>query len=194
MASALLLFWKEKQTKELCAKLRFAAHPQAFPLGGRCPSAHTGADEGPIIERFFVGPDALIGPLGGSFRRGVPPCGAGYFPSDGKVPKGSPGDGSEWTLRVHIRLTPGPPIYGGYPLDVVRPFRRAKLGVLGCHSVRPHWGPEREENWDWCDFIPAPAASEPTSRGRSRRRGGPMWPPASLPPCRGKVAGLRPAG
>ena len=27
---------------------------QAFPLGGRCPSAHTGADEGAMIERFFV--------------------------------------------------------------------------------------------------------------------------------------------
>ena len=27
---------------------------QAFPPGGRCPSAHTGADEGAMIERFFV--------------------------------------------------------------------------------------------------------------------------------------------
>ena len=25
---------------------------QAFPLGGRCPRAHTGADEGAMIERF----------------------------------------------------------------------------------------------------------------------------------------------
>ena len=33
-------------------------------------------DEGAIIERFFVGPDALIGPLDGSFRRGIsPPAG-----------------------------------------------------------------------------------------------------------------------
>ena len=66
-------FLERKAAKELCAKLRFAAHPQAFPLGGRCPSAHTGADEGPIIERFFVGPDALIRPLSGPFRRGVSP-------------------------------------------------------------------------------------------------------------------------
>ena len=66
---------------------------QAFPLGGRCPSVHTGADEGPIIERFFVGPDALIGPLGGSFRWGdFAACGRrGTFPAMGKVPKGSPG-------------------------------------------------------------------------------------------------------
>ena len=95
---------------------------------------------------------------------------------------------------VSIFALPPVPHYGGYPLEQAESFRRAKSGVLGCHSVRPHWGPEQEENWDWCDFIPAPAASEPTSRGRSRRRGGPMWPPASLPPCRGKVAGLRPAG
>ena len=33
-------------------------------------------DEGAMIERFFVGPDALIGPLDGSFRRGIsPPAG-----------------------------------------------------------------------------------------------------------------------
>ena len=61
---------------------------------------------------------------------------------------------------------PPDPHYGGYPLDVVRPFRRAIPGVLGRHSVRPHWGPEREENWDWCGFIPAPAASEPTLPAR----------------------------
>src|SRR5699024_12821401 len=86
-------FLERKAAKELCAKLRFAAHPQAFPLGGRCPSAHTGVDEGAIIGRFFVGPDALIGPLGGSFRRGdFAACGRrGTFPAMGKVPKGSPG-------------------------------------------------------------------------------------------------------
>ena len=27
---------------------------QAFPLGGRCPSAHTGADEGAMIEQFCL--------------------------------------------------------------------------------------------------------------------------------------------
>ena len=62
-------------------------------------------------------------------------------------------------------LTPDPR-YGGYPLKQAEFFRREKPGVLGCHSVRPHWGPEREENWDWCGFIPAPAASEPTLPAR----------------------------
>ena len=26
-------------------------------------------------------------------------------------------------------------------MNVVKPFRRSKSGVLGCNSVRPHWGP-----------------------------------------------------
>ena len=36
-------------------------------------------DEGAMIERFFVGPDALIGPLDGSFRRGISPPAGGEF-------------------------------------------------------------------------------------------------------------------
>ena len=48
---------------------------KAFPLGGRW-HGETVTDEGAMIERFFVGPDALIGPLDGSFRRGIsPPAG-----------------------------------------------------------------------------------------------------------------------
>ena len=73
-------------------------------------------------------------------------------PSDGKETKGSPGDGSGWTLRVHIRLPyplcrfatappdrgsrPPDPRYGGYPLKWAEHFRRAKSGVLGCGPVR----------------------------------------------------------
>ena len=38
-----------------------------------------GADEGAMIERFFVGLDALIGLLDGSFRRGVSPPAGGEF-------------------------------------------------------------------------------------------------------------------
>ena len=47
-----------------------------------------GADEGAMIERFFVGPDALIGPLDGSFRRGnFAACGRRVsFPAMGKKP------------------------------------------------------------------------------------------------------------
>ena len=87
------------------------------------------------------------------------------------IGQNAPGDAAD---GLRLRCAPprsiGPlspdPHYGGYPLDVVRPFRRAIPGVLGRHSVRPHWGPEREENWDWGGFIPAPAASEPTLPAR----------------------------
>ena len=47
-------------------------------------------------------------------------------------------------------------------MEQAESFRRAKLGVLGCGPVRPHWGPERKKNWDWSGSAPAPAASEPT--------------------------------
>ena len=56
----------------------------------------------------------------------VSPCGASFFPSNGKETKGSPGDGSGWTLRVHIRLTPGPPLRGTHTRKYVENFRRAK--------------------------------------------------------------------
>ena len=46
-------------------------------------------------------------------------------------------------------------------------FRRAKSGVLGYYPVRPHWGPEWGENWDWCDSMPAPELAEPTSLVRN---------------------------
>ena len=65
----------------------------------------------------------------------------------------------------HLPLTggvgPGPHLRG-LPLEVGRILPAHKIRVLGCHSVRPHWGPEREENWDWCGFASAPAVSEPT--------------------------------
>jgi len=37
---------------------------------------------------------------------------ASSFAHGGKGTKTPPGDGSGWTLRVHIRLTPGPPLRG----------------------------------------------------------------------------------
>ena len=41
-------------------------------------------------------------------------------------------------------------------------FRRAKSGVLERGPIRPHWGPEREENWDCCGSAAAPGFAEPT--------------------------------
>ena len=62
---------------------------------------------------------------------------------------------------------PRTPVYGGYPLGQAENFRRAKSGVLGYYPVRPHWGPEWGENWDWCDSMPAPELAEPTSLVRN---------------------------
>ena len=45
---------RKKGTASISAVGAAISRPQAFPLGGRCPSAHTGADEGAMIERFFV--------------------------------------------------------------------------------------------------------------------------------------------
>ena len=136
-------FPERKAAKELCAKLRFAAHPQAFPLGGRCPSAHTGADEGPIIERFFVGPDALIGPLGGSFRWGVSPPVGGEVLSQrwGKYPKDRRGRG-RWTTappRSIGPLSPDPLYEGRVPVRSCNSFGAQNLsGFLP--SLPLHWG------------------------------------------------------
>ena len=59
------------------------------------------------------------------------------------------------------------PLTGSHPLKCAEHFRRAKSGVLGYYPVRPHWGPEWGENWDWCDSMPAPELAEPTSLVRN---------------------------
>ena len=66
---------------------------------------------------YFAGDFAAISALRAALRAVAlrnAPAGAvraaSDFPSDGKVTKGSPGDGSEWAMRAHIRLTPGPPL------------------------------------------------------------------------------------
>ena len=65
-----------------------------------------------------------------------------------KVTKKALGGGDN---RIRLRLIlhdphPLDPHYGGHPLRQAESFRRAKSGVLGCGPIRPHWGPEWEEN------------------------------------------------
>ena len=93
-----------------------------------------------------------------------------------------------------IFALPPDPHYGGHPFDTVVTFRRVEIGVVPCVSTRPHRGPGGVENFLYCDFAPAPGCSEPTCLRADgdigpyevaealRRRGGPMWPPANLPP------------
>ena len=63
-----------------------------------------------MIERFRF--------LAGRFRR---LRAARYFPSDGKVPKGSPGDAADGHFVPIGPLTPGPPFTG------VTPWVRQKI-------------------------------------------------------------------
>ena len=60
---------------------RRAVFPKAFPLWGEGVTAHAVTDEGSSFPCPSRG-----------MAKGVPPCGAGPFPSDGKGTKGSPGD------------------------------------------------------------------------------------------------------
>ena len=82
--------------------------------------APKGPDEGAMIEFLRLTMGALLR------RQGrVSPCGARYFPSDGKVTKGSPGDVADGHFVPIGPLTPGPPLRG-YPLGQAEFFRRAK--------------------------------------------------------------------
>ena len=145
-----------------------------------------GADEGAMIERFFVGPDALIGPLDGSFRRGFRRLrAASFFPSDGKETKGSPGTrpmdyGSAYAPPRSIGPLSPDPIYGGYPLRWAEHFRRAKSEWPSAIQSGP-LGPGFVENWGWCGSTNAPGFAEPTLPVRSRRRGGTSGPPGNGP-------------
>ena len=86
------------------------------------------------------------------------------------------------------------PIYGGYPLKWAEYFRRAKSGVPECGPVRPHQGPEREENWDCCGSASAPGFAEPTLPVCFLCRGDPRGRPQAFPlggrcPRRGRMRG-----
>ena len=103
---------------------------------------------------------------------------ARYFPSDGKVPKGSPGDAADG-LRLRFApprsiglLSPGPPLRRS-PLSVVKKFpARGDLCAWVLFIPGPQ-GPWVCKNWNWYGSRPAPGLSELTVLVRiSRRRGG----------------------
>ena len=87
---------------------------KAFPLGGRWHGEAV-TDEGAMIERFFVGPDALIGPLDGSFRRGIsPPAGGEFLCPWRQRNQNATGDGSDERFAL-IFAFPRPPFTGVIP-------------------------------------------------------------------------------
>ena len=66
-----------------------------------------------MIERFFVGPDALIGPLDASFRRGVsPPAGGELLCPRRQSNQNAAGDAADGHFVPIGPLSPDP-VYGG---------------------------------------------------------------------------------
>ena len=122
---------------------------------------------------------------------------ASDFLNDEKVTKGSPGDGSGWTLRVHIRppyplwpFGPSPPDRGSRPRTPVTGVTPCsgqnisgaqKQECLGAVPSGPTGGLSGRKMG--AAAVPHLRLSLPSQRSRpgSRRRGGPMWPPVSLP-------------
>ena len=85
-----------------------------------------------MIERFFVGPDALIGPLDASFRRGVsPPAGGEFLSQRWERNQRIAGDAAD---GLRLRFAPprsiGPlspdPLWRTHTCQVLQWFRRAK--------------------------------------------------------------------
>ena len=121
---------------------------------------------------------------------------ASFFPSDGKETKGSPGDGSGWTLRVHIRPSLSPLAFGHLPLTRGVSPRTPVTGVTPC-SGQNISGAQNQECLGavpsgptgglsgreiGAAAVPHLHLSLPSQRSQpdSRRRGG-LWPPESLP-------------
>ena len=80
-----------------------------------------------MIERFFVGPDALIGPLDGSFRRGIsPPAGGEFLSQRWERNQRIAGDAADGHFVPIGPLTPGPPLRGTRTCWILQNYRRAK--------------------------------------------------------------------
>ena len=156
----------------------------SLPPGGKV--APKGPDEGAGFGLHLL--------YAGEFRR---LRAASFFPSDGKETKGSPGDGSGWTLRVHIRPSLSPLAFGHLPLTRGVSPRTPVTGVTPC-SGQNISGAQKQECLGavlsgptgglsgrkmGAAAVPHLHLSLPSQRSRpaSRRRGGPMWPPVSLP-------------
>ena len=119
---------------------------KAFPLGGRWHGEAV-TDEGAIIERFFVGPDALIGPLDGSFRRGsFAACGRqGSSALRGGFLSGRP-ERNQRGARARLRMSasrsyspPLDPILRRLPLEVGRTFPARKIRSAWVRFLPGHW-------------------------------------------------------
>ena len=69
---------------------------------------------------------------------------ASSFARGGKGTKTPPGAAQGERSPLLFALSPAP-FSGGTPWTKQKILAR-KICMIGCHSVRPHWGPEWEEN------------------------------------------------
>ena len=83
-----------------------ALPPKAFPLGGRCPSAHTGADEGATLYPTFPCRKGALYRL--SPRRGcsIAPLGKSVAPSSVTFGDSFPPRGSLWVVQPYPKKRP----------------------------------------------------------------------------------------
>ena len=89
---------------------RLGGHPASAP--GRGPPVPAAGVFEAVIFLLFPLPPPLLFLFRGNAER-VSPCGASFFPNDGKETKGSPGDGSGWALACPYPPYPRSPAYEG---------------------------------------------------------------------------------
>ena len=140
--------------------------------GGACPSRRI--SEMAVVRRrggTLACPSSADHDVRRARRLGAPPrrvspCGASFFPSDGKETKGSPG---ETHIAVGNRSPPAPvrsppdPRLRGIPLypSAGVPARRIRFPVL---IFSGPLGPGAVQNFGWYDFTAAPGSDQPWQR------------------------------
>ena len=83
-----------------------ALTPKAFPLGGRCPSAHTGADEGAILYPTFPCRKGAHYRLSPQRNFSSAPLGKSVAPSSVTFGDSFPPRGSLWVVQPYTKKRP----------------------------------------------------------------------------------------
>ena len=85
---------------------RCVSTPQAFPLGGRCPSAHTGADEGATLYPTFPCRKKARSRLSPQRNFSSVPLGKSVAPSSVTFGDSFPPRGSLWVVQPYPKKRP----------------------------------------------------------------------------------------